>query len=273
MKKIIVAFDGHHASRGAFEFARRMNETEPILLIGVFIPQVDFSSDLVYSPMGTAGFMPFTEKYDPVLVTQEIAEFQETCIRHHIEFRVHNDHSDVAVQELKKETRFADLLILGSEKFYSNMGTDSPNEYLKLVLHDAECPVLLVPEQYNFPKSNILSYNGSDDAIFATKSFSCLFPELCENKTTLVYAAKKPSSEIPDEDYLEEFATRHFKDLTLQRLEADPKKYFGTWLKDFDSPVLVSGSFARSLISMVFKESFITEVINDHRIPVFIAHR
>jgi len=273
MKKVIVAFDGNHASGGAFEFARRMNEAEPILLIGVFIPQVDFSADLLYSPMGTAGVMPFSEKYDPVIITQEINEFQEACIRHHIEFRVHNDHADLAVRELKKETRFADLLILGSEKFYSNLGTDSPNEYLKLVLHDAECPVLLVPEKFRFPENNILSYDGSDDAIFAIKSFSCLFPQLCDNKTTLVYATNKQSAEIPEEDYIKELATRHFKDLTLQVLDADPRKYFETWLSEFESPILISGSFARSFISVVFRQSFITKTINDHQIPVFIAHR
>ena len=273
MKKVIVAFDGNHASGGAFEFARRMNEKEPILLIGVFIPQVDFSNDLIYAPVGPASFMPFSERYDPVLVAREISEFQEACVRHHIEFRVHNDHSDLAIQELKKETRFADLLILGSEKFYSNLGTDSPNEYLKLVLHDAECAVLLVPEKYKFPECNILSYDGSNDAIFAIKSFSCLFPQLCENKTTLVYASKKETSAIPDEDYIKELAARHFGDLTLQVLEADPKKYFETWINDFESPILVSGSFARSFISLVFRQSFTEDVINHHQIPVFIAHR
>jgi nucleotide-binding universal stress UspA family protein len=273
MKKILVAFDGTHASAGALEFARRMNETEPILLIGVFIPQVDFSSGVLYAPMGNAGFIPFEERYDPVSAAAEISEFEEACIRHQIEFRVHNDHSDQAIQELKKETRFADLLILGSEKFYSNLGTDFPNEYLKLILHDAECPVLLVPEKYNFPENNILSYDGSDDAVFAIKSFSCLFPQLCGNKTTLVYATKHQQAALPDEEYIKELAARHFSDLTLQVLDVDPKRYFETFIADFKNPILISGAFARNTISLIFKNSFITGAFNDHRIPVFIAHR
>ena len=39
MKKILIAFDGTHFSDGAFEFARRVNELQPILLTGVFLPQ------------------------------------------------------------------------------------------------------------------------------------------------------------------------------------------------------------------------------------------
>ena len=37
MKKVVIAFDGNHFSEGAFEFVRRLNELQPILLTGVFL--------------------------------------------------------------------------------------------------------------------------------------------------------------------------------------------------------------------------------------------
>src|SRR5689334_22047646 len=44
MKKIILAFDGVHFSEGAFEFAKRINEEEPILLTGIFLPQANYAN-------------------------------------------------------------------------------------------------------------------------------------------------------------------------------------------------------------------------------------
>jgi len=272
MKKVLVAFDNGHFSKGAFEFARRLNELQPILLTGVFLPNVDYSA-LTYAYSGTLPVAPFIEGYDPELVKQQVHAFEAACVHHHIEFRTHKDRYDFALPELRKETRFADLLLLGSEKFYANIGTATPNEYLRMALHEAECPVILAPEEFAFPQSNVLAYDGSDDAAFAIKSFCGLFPELCANTTILVYASAKDKAGMPDLDYIKELSARHFSDLRLHILEADPKKYFDTWISDIKDPILVCGSFGRSGISELFRHSFVSEVVSDHRVPVFIAHR
>ncbi|WP_301923889.1 hypothetical protein [Ferruginibacter sp.] len=39
------------------------------------------------------------------------------------------------------------------------------------------------------------------------------------------------------------------------------------------SAILVSGSYGRSGISQIFKNSFIQNIIAEHRLPVFIAHK
>jgi hypothetical protein len=44
MKKILLAFDDSHFSTGAFEFARQLNDLRPILLTGVFIPQLSYAN-------------------------------------------------------------------------------------------------------------------------------------------------------------------------------------------------------------------------------------
>ena len=55
MKKVLVAFDGHHFSEGALEFARKLNEKNPLVLVGVFLPQVDYSALWSHSGGGKAG--------------------------------------------------------------------------------------------------------------------------------------------------------------------------------------------------------------------------
>ena len=98
-------------------------------------------------------------------------------------------------------------------------------------------------------------------------------PEFVKNPTLLVYAKNEKEEEIPNEEYIEELAARHFPDLSIMKLHLEPKEYFATWIGEKKNSLLVSGSFGRSSLSRVFKKSFIKDVIKDHRLPIFIVHR
>ena len=272
MKKIILAFEGTHFSDGAFEFARRLNELHPVLLTGVFLPQAELVNLWSYADGAGAPFIPLFESSESELVQQNITRFENLCRGNGIDYRVHKDFFDLALPELKKESCFADLLILGSEMFYENMRINSSNLYLQDALNDVKCPVLLVPEKFDFPESIILAYDGSEDSVFAIKQFAYLLPELKNKQTLLVYANDDAAKDFPDKIQIEELAARHFKNLTLFKLDINPKKYFSTWVLEKKSALLVSGSYGRTGLSKLFKRSFIKDVIAGHRLPVFIAH-
>ena len=78
---------------------------------------------------------------------------------------------------------------------------------------------------------------------------------------------------IPDMEYIEELASQHYEDLTFFKLNIDPYKYFNTWLDNRQATILISGSYGRSVISQLFKRSFIGEAIHQQHVPVFICHR
>ncbi|MCF6405314.1 universal stress protein [Chitinophaga filiformis] len=273
MRKILLSFDGTHYSKGAFDFAKRMNEDEPILLTGAFLPQVDFANSWSYAHGGGSMYIPLIESYDADIVAANISRFEEDCVKHNIEHRVHTDFSSFALPELQRESRYADLMILGSQRFYENLGLENPNEYLRDALHDAECPVLIAPEKFDYPESVVLAYDGSSSSVYAIKQFAYLFPELCKTSTILVYASKREGKRMPDEDYIRELAARHFSDLTFYELDVNPRDYFSTWIADLDSPILVSGAFGRSGFSQIFRQSFASDIIAEKQFPVFIAHR
>jgi nucleotide-binding universal stress UspA family protein len=274
MKKIILAFDGTHFSAGAFEFARRLNDLQPVLLTGVFLPQVELANLWSYGHSTGQAFIPLIESNESALVQQNIEKFEKLCQDNGIEYRVHKDIFNFALPELKNESRFADLVILGSEVFYENMGIkNGPNDFLQDALRDLTCPVILVPEKFDFPESIILAYDGSETSVYAIKQFAYLFPELCNMETLLVYASDNPGAAIPNEMQIGELAARHYPNLTLFKLDINPHRFFNTWVKDKKSPVLVSGSYGRSGLSQLFRKSFITGVIKDHRLPIFMAHK
>jgi nucleotide-binding universal stress UspA family protein len=274
MKKILLVFDGTNFSVGAFEFARKMNEVSPILLTGIFLPQAEYANlwnygDAMVGPL----LIPVVERSEEEKMEKNVARFRKLCQDEGIDYRVHEDSFDFALRELKKETRFADLLIIGSESFYENMGIREPNGYLEDGLHGVESPVLVIPEKFDYPMTNILSYDGNKSSVYAIKQFAYLFPEMSGNPTLLVYANKKTDSEIPEEVNIEELTARHFPDLTVTKIDSSSGKYFGAWISKKKSAILISGSFGRSLFSRIFRKSFISDVIRDHKLPVFIAHK
>lgn len=275
MRKILVAFDGSHYSEGAMDFACKLNEKKKILLTGAFLPQVDYANLWSHTATGTNenSFVPLVEDESVEPVQRNIRRFENHCINNDIEYRVHKDYLDFALPELKNESRFADCLLIGSETFYEQSGTKTPNDYLKEALHKVECPVLVVPEKFDFPQRNILSYDGSPASVYAIKQFTYLFPEFAGNATLLVYAGEKGEDVLPHELNIQELVARHFIDLSLIKLETKPHEDFSTWLAEKTGAILVSGAFGRSDLSRLFHKSFVTDIISDHRLPVFIAHK
>ena len=273
MKKVVIAFDGSNFSEGAFEFARQMNKTQPICLTGVFLPQIDYANLWSYANAAAPVFVPLVETDESDVIEKNIARFEKQCKIEKIQYRVHTNFWDFALPELKKETRYTDLLIIGSETFYSNMSQSRVNLYLQDALHEAECPVIVVPEKYSYPESNILAYDGTASSVFAIKQFSYLFPEFTKNPTTITYATEEKLTKIPEHSNIQELVGAHFQNLTLLNLELDLKKYFAVWMSEKKATILVCGSFGRSGFSRVLKTSFIADVIADHKVPVFITHK
>ena len=273
MKKIIIPFSGGEFSKGAISFANTLHAIRPVLLTGVFLPAVDYARYFFFpTAFASPAYIPMPEDFEEEEVLSSIHHFAEYCQKNMIDYRVHKDLNDSAIPQLTKETRFADVMIIGSETFYKKGITYGSNEYLKDALHESECPVIIVPEQFNFPSHIVLSYDGSASSVFAIKQFAALFPELCNRKTILLYAGDE-KKKIPDQVLIEELAARHFKDLTITRLVADDKEAINNWFHPHRDALVVSGSFGRSGFSELFKQSFIMEIIKEYQTPVFIAHQ
>ncbi len=272
MRKVIIPFDGGKFSESAILFAVSLNESDPILLTGIFFSKVDFLSFFLFPPSIANALPRPVKELEKGEIEQAIETFIERCKAHNIDYRVHKEIDDLAVPQLTKETRFADLMIMGSEIFNSNISEKNSNTYLKDTLQHTECPVMIVPEDSYYPSQNILAYDGSASSVFAIKQFAYLFPNLCTNKTILVYASED-TEDIPAQENIEELAASHFSDLAITLLNTGKRKNFSEWVLKHENPLLISGSFGRSGFSSLFTKSFVTDIIGAHQTPVFIAHQ
>lgn len=274
MKKILIVFDGTHFSEGSFEFASKLNELEPVLLTGVFIPQLSYAGLWSYTDGIYANtLVPLNPEDDTEALTQNINRFEEACRQNHIAFKVHKDFYDFALPELKKETRFADLLIISSETFYKDAAGGDMNDYMKEALHSSECPVIVIPEKFHFPEKVILAYDGTESSVYAIKQFAYLVPQLCLLETIVFFSEKEEDKSLPEETYINELLSQHFGNFRVEKIGGNSKKEISNWLETNENGILVSGSFGRSFFSQLFKDSFVSKVIAGHKLPVFIAHK
>lgn len=275
MKSLLVVFDGTHYPQSTLDFALRMHLEEPILLTGVFLPSRDYVEVLSHFYYGNTVTPLFLDQYedDPAETERNIQRFESFCKQHHISFRVSKkgfyQHIATAIAE---ETRFSDLMLLGSTRFYENLGNTVQEEYLKDTLHQAECPILLLPETYAVPVQNIIAYDGSAASMYAMKQYAWLLPHFTDLDTHIIYVDQHNKG-IPNEVQIHNYAAAHFGSLAFYDLKFEPQKYFNTWMTNEQAPILVCGAYGRSGLSELFHANFALEVIREHKIPVFIAHR
>ncbi|HSN60649.1 MAG TPA: hypothetical protein VLR49_06930 [Ferruginibacter sp.] len=272
MKKIVFACDGNNFPKGAFEFVKDLQKTESLLLTGCFLQSVNFEEmipGLFATYAGpTAAFMELEKaEYKKTMLL-----FEELCQHNGIEYRVHEESNNWNMDDLLKETRFADLMIMSEELFCTNINMTEPNSFMQRAIHKSECPVMLFPETYKPFKKLVFAYDGKKESMFALKQFCNLFPRYSHLETNIVYSKPGHVDELPDMMYIEEYASRHFSNLQFEKLLFNGRKYFADWAKEENDILLISGSYGRSGLSTAINKSFVEKLIEEHQVPVFIAH-
>jgi hypothetical protein len=275
MKKILLAVAENKLPEGAFEFIKQLNEISPVLVTGIFLREVLYSLEPAvgyHDVMTVPLYSPETETMAQEEINQRIKWFESSCKKNNIEYRVHNDTDDLVTHELEKETRFADLLIASAEAFYNLTEETEPEGYFKTILHLAECPVLIVPQKFQFPDNIIFAYDGSKSSVYAIKQFAYVLSEFCNKEVVVAYEGKEDEDNMPDEILIHELAARHFNTLTFLKLDKENLR-LSSWIKERKNAMLVTGSYSRSNFSELLKRSFVSDIIREHALPVFIAHR
>lgn len=267
MKKVVLLFDGGQYTKGTLELCQRMNDTASILLVGCFLPGIDFTGMSEIYGYGALD-IPVQIRADEEVVEENIEQFKSYCVAHQISCRVHKDFTLDAYPLLHKESRYTDLLVIGSQAFLGQLALNIPPENLRDALHTSECPVMVVPAHYYDPEHIILAYDGSASSVYAIKMFSYIFPELCNKTTILLHVGG--DGELPATTSIQQLGRAHFPN--FQVLELETMDLFEDWIKTIPAPILVTGAFGRSGLSSLFRMSFSRKALSSFSFPVFIAH-
>lgn len=262
MKQILFVGAGHHFPEGPFAFLGAMQEYERVHARALFFMPVDYSALAAASSGVNLTPMLELEDNEKEWITTHKTLFASQCDRKYISHSVHDNDEEWSRDVLVKESRFADLMLVGAEF-----------PYLHEALHDAECPALVVPENFKAAEHLFMAYDGGRESLYAIKQFCYLLPGLTDLPTEILYVHDDATDNIPDLASLQEFSRLKFNSMGFSKLHFDAREYFATWISEKQHVLLVTGSFGRSPVSYLGKRSFAEDVIRNHKVPVFIAHR
>src|SRR5215210_1484435 len=118
MKKIVFVCDGKNFSNEAFQFVKSLYEKEPFLLTGAFFHSINYG--LVISNTFAPNAEPFLAytKEEQDAYCEGIKEFKNLCSINNIEHGIHEESDEWDIEDLVKESRFADVLIVSGELFF-----------------------------------------------------------------------------------------------------------------------------------------------------------
>lgn len=275
MRKVIVAFEAPNFSEGAMRFVNQMNEAEQVTVSGIFLPAAVYTAFWSYAEVLSTGILlPVTDEVKTSALNKSVGKFKQFCNDHHLRYRVVKNFTDFGLPDLKRQSRYADLIVLCSESFFNIPESEKLSDYLKTSLHDAECPVVVVPENFSTPLHNVLAYDGTESSARAIKNFSYLLPEMGQNTTSVVTFGAKNKMDKESEAGIKELISVHFPNHKFLHFDSESRKQFPDWTNEQSkSVIVVCGAYGRSVLSVLFRHSFIADLLEDHKVPVFISHR
>lgn len=277
MKKILAAFDGTRYSEGSSKYAIEIAKATNSLLVGVFIQDMRYLNytyayawDQPFIDLATLEQSHAGEKEK---IDLNMKLFKRACEEKGVHHKTHLDRG-VPLQELVNESTFADVIIIDSQTGFFTLGDNSPSPFIKDLLSDSHCPVLIVPHSYSFFDKAVLCYDGSPSSVYAIKMFGYLFPELNDLQTTVVTVNETSTNHVKGGGNFKDLVHVHFKNAEYVVLNGNAEEELINYLKlNGDNSIVVMGAYGRSAVSRMFHQSLSNRVLQELNVPVFITHQ
>lgn len=278
MKKIIAAFDGLKYSESTRDYAVYLAKQTNTHLVGVFLDDPTYTSYKIYELITKDGVsedkLRKLDAKDKATRHIASANFEKACRHAGLQYTVHHDHN-IALQELKHESIYADLVIIDSKETLTHYTEKLPTRFIRDLLSDAQCPVLVAPQKYKPIQKIILLYDGSPSSVHAIKMFSYLLPELKDADTEVISVKPVDSTlHMPDSKLMKEFMKRHFPKAKYTVMKGFAEDEILKHLKQTPGNALVVlGAYRRGTVSRWFRESMADTLMKEVKMPLFIAHK
>jgi len=275
MKKILYVTDALNLHLENLEFAGYICGLAQSKLLAVFLENDELemrTESMIRTAAVNAGLNVTEETLSLKQHTCDtnIQRFKTACETKGIDCAVHRDRGN-PLAEIILESRYADLLLLDVTTTFSANNEGTPTDFVKDVMSNAECPVMLMPESFNGVGEIVFTYDGKPSSIHAIKQFTYLFPQLKELKTVVV--SVNPEEVSPEERYkFREWMHAHYNYLDFLSSEGNVKMGLVELLLDRNKSIVVMGAYGRSMISNFFSPSHANPVIKVISQAVFIAH-
>lgn len=276
MKKIIAAIDGLKFSESTVKYAIEFAKRSQAHLVGVFLEDFTYHSykifELVTDEGVSANRMRRFEEKDADTRNAAVEQFQDLCSEAGVNFSVHHDRN-IAIQQLLHESIYADLLVIDRKETLTHYEEKVPTRFVRDLLSNVQCPVMVVPEEYKPVENSILLYDGEPSSVHAIKMFYYLFESGNEKTKVLSIKELNQTLHVPDNRLMREFMKRHFPNAEYTVLRGGAEQEIVKYIHHLKKHVLVVlGAYQRGMVSRWFHESMADVLMKELNCPLFIAH-
>ncbi len=277
MQKIIVAFDGLKYSAASEAYAVYLARLTGAHLVGVFLDDPTYSSFRMHEIVTEKGMseakMRQLSKKDEATRKASAQQFEAVCKREGLHYSLHHDHQ-IALQDLKHESIYADLLIIDAAETLTHYKEKLPTRFIRDMLVDIQCPVLLVPQRFQPFEKMVLLYDGEPASVQAIKMLGYLLPRLITLDTEVVTVNPVGSTlHVPDHKLIKEYMKRHYPKAKYTVLKGYPEFAVVKHLQEQEATALVVlGANRRGMVSRWFRESMADVLMKEVKLPVFVTH-
>lgn len=178
----------------------------------------------------------------------------------------------IAEEEVITESRFFDLLVIGKALSFPYLYDTNPTQFVKNMLTNAQCPVIVLPETIQKIDGVAFCYNGTFASMYAIRAFAGLFPELVARHSEILYVCEKGEKTIPLKEYLQEYLKAYQAHLTYKVLTGHADKALQEYLDTRTDLICTFGAYGRSRMSRFFNSSSADNILRNLKGPVFITH-
>ena len=276
-KKFLAVFDGFKFSKSTLDYAIQLTKEADAYLVGIFLDEFIYHSydvaQILISYKNAEELLGEMATKDKVKRNGAVKQFEKACNEAGIQYTFHRNIG-IAIQELKTESIFADLIIINDNETFNRFLEDSPTRFIKELLPDVQCPVLVVPDQFKPIDKITLLYDGGPSSVFAIKMFSYLFGNF-SNLPIEVFSVndQMQGSHLPNNKLMREFIKRHFPKAKYVVAKGNTEEQILGHLRYHKgNELVVLGAYRRSEISRWFKTSMADILMKELETPLFIAH-
>lgn len=275
MEKILYVTDAVQLNIKCLDFACFLCNLTHSRLTGVFLENLENETRsrkaLQAAAVGTRLYGKTRREVKEIYCEDNIQHFKEACEVRDVCCNVHHDRG-VPLLEVIAESRYADLIIIDANTSFTEERQGAPTGFVRDVLKQSECPVVIAPESFEGIEEIIFTYDNSRSAAFAIRQFTQLFPELRNRKATILSVMAPGSSNI-DKYKLKEWLKDHYDDIEFVIIEdRRTRTRLLEYLLEKSNAFVVMGAYGRSLPSNIFSPSHGRPVVGTISHPVFIAH-
>jgi hypothetical protein len=201
---------------------------------------------------------------------ENIRVFHEVAGQEGVQAFIESD--TISTGDIIQKTRFADILVIDAKTQFFGTDQGGISHFVKDTLQDAECPVVIAPEDYVNIDNIVFCYNGIKSSVFAIKQFMYLFPQLTYKRVKIINLNAEDQRSPDEERVFADWLKYHFKDVEFLLMNDDAIPAFFNYLIKKRNDFVVMGDYGKGLLASFFGNDGNEDVGRTTNVPLFISH-